>query len=406
MVVVKGKDKRRGNESDNLEVISHTKGMRTLGGPASGRFAADMRVRVGGYGRPDQTWGVDHPWHKTADVDLHQLMTAKDRMEDGGLVEEKPQGHGLSRAALKRKKKQQKQGKAAPEEPQVVVETTTAAPAKKAAKKTPAAKTPSTKKKSLFDDSDDDDDDKDVTPTAADSDSDVDDAPPAKKAKAADAKPKKQQSKQPQLTKRELKKQQRDREEAEKDLQMLVEEKPVLTVQPLPEREALASQYDAALGTEITTESGLMVRDVQLGRGPLPTPGQMLTVRYRGSLGKGGTQFGKGMLTVKFGQGAVIAGWEEGLATMRAGGKRLLTIPATLAYGPSGKGDKIPPNSTLYFDVDLIRIGTRQRDVLGDDDVPLPKSFMRQKLKEGKAKKEDKQAEDAPKKTKKKRIRY
>ncbi|RHY10766.1 hypothetical protein DYB36_006708, partial [Aphanomyces astaci] len=272
MVVVKGKDKRRGNESDNLEVISHTKGLRTLGGPSSGRFAADMRVRVGGYGRPDQTWGVDHPWHKTSDVDLHQVISAKDRMEDGALVEQKPQGHGLSRAALKRKKKQQKHGKA---EPAPVVEAVVAPPStkpSKAAAETKSSATANSSKLSLFDDSDNDD-------NAPDDDTP---APAAKKpkvvAKPSDTKPAKAAKKPPQKSKRELQKQQRDKEAAERDLALLVEEKPVLLVLPLAEREALVAQYDAALGSEIKSSSGLILRDTQLGRGQLPQAGQMLTV--------------------------------------------------------------------------------------------------------------------------------
>ncbi|CAK4621936.1 unnamed protein product [Aphanomyces euteiches] len=115
-----------------------------------------------------------------------------------------------------------------------------------------------------------------------------------------------------------------------------------------------------------------------------------------------------GMLTVKFGQGEIIAGWEEGLSTMRPSGKRLLTIPPALAYGSEGKGEKIPPNSTLYFEVELVRIGTRQRDAIGEDDMPLPKAFVRQRIKESKGKKkanEDETSNPAPAK-KKKRIRY
>ncbi|KAG9406221.1 peptidylprolyl isomerase fpr4 [Aphanomyces cochlioides] len=399
MVVVKGKDKRRGNESDNLEVISHTKGMRTMGGPMSGRFAADMRVRVGGYGRPDQTWGVDHPWHKTQDVDLHQMISAKDRLEEGLLVEEKPQGQGLSRAALKRKKKQQKKGIVPAAQAAATPENET----KPSTQHSTEEKTVKQKKKlALFDDSDDDNDESEKPAPEQ----------PAKKAKVEQ--PKKQQKaeqakkQQKAKSKRELQKQQRDKEEAEKDLHLLVEEKPQLVVLPLPEREALAAEYDASLGTEIETPSGILIRDVQLGQGQLPAPGQTLTVRYKGSLGKGGSVFGKGMLTVKFGQGAIIAGWEEGLSTMRPSGKRLLTIPPALAYGSEGKGEKIPPNSTLYFEVELVRIGTRQRDAVGEDDMPLPKAFVRQRIKESKGKKkanEDEASNAAPAK-KKKRIRY
>ncbi|EQC35289.1 hypothetical protein SDRG_07514 [Saprolegnia diclina VS20] len=394
MVLVRRKDNRKGNEADSLDVISSNKGVRSMNNSMTGRFAADMRVRVGGYGRPDQTWGVDHPWHKTGEADLFQMISAKDKMEDGVLLKEQPKSEakGLSRASLKRKKKQQKKGGApVPED--------TAAEPEADDQEEKAAPTP-TKKKSLFDDSDDEDDEP---------------KPVAKKAKVEGKKPepkkqepkKKAAKKDDNLNKREKKKAELEKQAAQEDLKMLVTEAPKSFVEPLDVREALAAEYEAKTGVEITTPSGITLRDLSIGRGKLPTPGQMLTVRYRGCIGsKGGAIFGKGMLTMKFGEGAVIPGWEEGMATMRASGKRHLTIPPELAYGAAGKGDKIPPNSTLFFDVELVRIGLRQRDAITEADVPLPKSFVRKRVEKKESEKQPTAAPADAKKKKPKRIKY
>ncbi|KAJ8535054.1 hypothetical protein ON010_g13684 [Phytophthora cinnamomi] len=99
--------------------IVANKGVRSLGGARTGRFAADMRVSVGGYGRADKTWGVDHPWHSTAEGDLFSQLCAKDHMEEGELAlehtHEEP-ARGLSRAQLKKRKaKLKKQGLGAKE---------------------------------------------------------------------------------------------------------------------------------------------------------------------------------------------------------------------------------------------------------------------------------------------------
>ena len=116
MVLMRRPDKRRGNESDALSVASDksigaNKGVRSLSGARSGRFAADMRAHVGGYGRADQTWGVDHPWHSSGGGALFAQLCAKDHMEEGvqeGEDEEdgtaEPPVRGLSRAQLKKRK--------------------------------------------------------------------------------------------------------------------------------------------------------------------------------------------------------------------------------------------------------------------------------------------------------------
>jgi peptidylprolyl isomerase len=109
-----------------------------------------------------------------------------------------------------------------------------------------------------------------------------------------------------------------------------------------------------------TTESGLKYYDFVLGEGPSPETGQIVTVHYTGWL-EDGTKFDSSLdraqpFAFKIGAGQVIAGWDEGVATMQAGGKRQLVIPPDLGYGEQGAGTSIPANATLTFEVELISI--------------------------------------------------
>jgi peptidylprolyl isomerase len=111
----------------------------------------------------------------------------------------------------------------------------------------------------------------------------------------------------------------------------------------------------------ITTDSGLQYRDMVEGTGAMPQPGQRVTVHYTGTL-EDGTQFDSSRdrgrpFSFKLGVGQVIKGWDEGVGSMRVGGRRLLVIPPDLGYGARGAGGVIPPNATLMFDVELLRIG-------------------------------------------------
>ncbi len=109
-----------------------------------------------------------------------------------------------------------------------------------------------------------------------------------------------------------------------------------------------------------TTASGLKYYDIVAGTGAAPAAGQTVSVNYTGWL-EDGTQFDSSYdrgepFTFTLGQGEVIPGWDEGVATMKVGGKRQLVIPAALAYGEAGSGGVIPPNATLIFDIELLDV--------------------------------------------------
>jgi len=111
-----------------------------------------------------------------------------------------------------------------------------------------------------------------------------------------------------------------------------------------------------------TPPSDLVVQDIVKGKGATATDGKTLTMRYVGVLWDNGKQFDASWdrkpNSFKFvlGQGQVIPGWDQGLKGMKVGGRRQLTIPAELAYGPQGQPPTIPPNSTLVFVVDLKKV--------------------------------------------------
>ena len=114
----------------------------------------------------------------------------------------------------------------------------------------------------------------------------------------------------------------------------------------------------------ITTATGLQYLDTQVGTGASPQQGQRCVVHYTGWLsdhGKKGKKFDSSVdrgepLAFPVGVGRVIKGWDEGLMTMKVGGKRTLHIPAALGYGARGAGADIPPNANLIFDVELLGI--------------------------------------------------
>jgi len=109
-----------------------------------------------------------------------------------------------------------------------------------------------------------------------------------------------------------------------------------------------------------TTASGLMYIDQQVGSGASPQSGQNVQVHYTGWLTDGkkfDSSVDRGQpFAFPLGRGQVIQGWDEGVASMRVGGKRRLIIPSELGYGARGSGSTIPPNATLIFDVELLSV--------------------------------------------------
>ena len=113
-------------------------------------------------------------------------------------------------------------------------------------------------------------------------------------------------------------------------------------------------------GAEVTTPSGLKYTDEVVGTGPSPRPGQTAVVNYTGTL-LDGTKFDSSYdhgqpYEFPLGRNRVIKGWDEGVATMKVGGRRRLVVPPALGYGPLGSPPKIPGNSTLVFDIELLGV--------------------------------------------------
>lgn len=112
--------------------------------------------------------------------------------------------------------------------------------------------------------------------------------------------------------------------------------------------------------SEVKTASGLRYTDLTVGTGATPQRGQTVTVHYTGTL-ENGKKFDSSVdrgtpADFRIGVGAVIKGWDEGLMTMKVGGKRRLVVPANLGYGPAGRPPDIPGNSTLIFEVELLNV--------------------------------------------------
>ena len=117
-------------------------------------------------------------------------------------------------------------------------------------------------------------------------------------------------------------------------------------------------------GKPMTTSSGLTIADTKVGSGAEAKPGSNCVMHYTGWLYQNGAKGAKFDSSVDRGQpfefpigtGRVIKGWDEGVATMKVGGKRTLIIPPDLGYGARGAGGVIPPNATLIFEVELLGV--------------------------------------------------
>jgi len=132
-------------------------------------------------------------------------------------------------------------------------------------------------------------------------------------------------------------------------------------------------RFNPILGVDLTqmtrTPTGLYWKDLVVGTGAEAVTGSTVSVAYTGWLADA-RQFDSSKnagkpYTFVLGQGLVIAGWDQGVAGMRAGGRRMLVIPPELGYGATGAGGLIPPNATLVFDVEL-------RDVPGQSAPAAP----------------------------------
>ena len=120
------------------------------------------------------------------------------------------------------------------------------------------------------------------------------------------------------------------------------------------------SIVQAGEGKVVTTASGLQYVDVVPGDGREAVKGDLVVVHYTGTL-TDGTKFDSSKdrndpFSFPLGAGRVIKGWDEGVAGMKVGGTRKLTIPPDLGYGARGAGGVIPPNATLMFDVELLEV--------------------------------------------------
>ncbi|HYD56400.1 MAG TPA: FKBP-type peptidyl-prolyl cis-trans isomerase [Burkholderiales bacterium] len=109
----------------------------------------------------------------------------------------------------------------------------------------------------------------------------------------------------------------------------------------------------------------LQMKDTTVGKGDTASAGQNVTVHYTGWLSEGGKRGRKfdsskdrgDPFVFPLGQGHVIKGWDEGVQGMKVGGTRELTIPPDMGYGARGAGNVIPPNATLIFEVELLKVG-------------------------------------------------
>lgn len=140
--------------------------------------------------------------------------------------------------------------------------------------------------------------------------------------------------------------------------EQLNQNQPALTA--VTENNNLIANNTMSDANTVTTDSGLKYVQLKEGTGATPKPGQTVSVHYTGTL-EDGTKFDSSRdrgkpFSFKLGAGQVIKGWDEGISNMKVGERRQLIIPPELGYGARGAGGVIPPNATLIFDVELLKI--------------------------------------------------
>lgn len=153
-----------------------------------------------------------------------------------------------------------------------------------------------------------------------------------------------------------------DRSTGEHGAMPAAEEPPTQAARPevkAPEKPGL-SLKDIDKSKLVTTASGLQYQDLKVGMGAGPTEHDVVTVRYTGWLADG-KRFDSsadhgGSMVFRIGMEQVIKGWDEGIMSMKVGGRRRLVIPPKLGYGERGAGSVIPPNATLIFEVELVDV--------------------------------------------------
>jgi FKBP-type peptidyl-prolyl cis-trans isomerase FkpA len=123
----------------------------------------------------------------------------------------------------------------------------------------------------------------------------------------------------------------------------------------------MSTPTETLLEGEYQTASGLRILDTIEGQGDEAKAGQTVSVHYTGTLASNGQKFDSSKdrqqpFSFPLGAGRVIKGWDEGVAGMKIGGTRILTIPASLGYGSAGAPPAIPGNATLRFEVELLGV--------------------------------------------------